>query len=357
MAAEPVAARSIAEALKIQFEEDSMTFRSTKPRRRMIVASLAVGVAALAGLVEPSLAQSAYPNKPIKMLVPFAPGGVSDGSARLVAEHLSRRLGQTVVVENRPGASGNVSGQALAQADPDGYTIALGYNGAMTINPFIMSKMPYDTVKDMAPIGKIGDYPSVITVNPGVEAKTLNELVALSKSQQGGLSYGTSGAGSVEHLIAVMLAQRTGANLVHIAYKGAGPAIADAIAGHIPMTLTSVAGGHQNVKAGKLKAIAVSGSVRSPALPDVPTFVESGLPGFVVNSWIGLVAPGKTPRPIIDKLNAELNASLSSPELRDRLAALGVNATPGTPEAFRDEIKRDLEMNGPIIKAAGIKSE
>ena len=305
----------------------------------------------------PALAQAAYPSKPIRLIVPFTPGGVSDGSARLVAEALTQRLGQTVVVENKPGASGIVSGQYVAQSAPDGYTLMLGYNGLMAINPYVIAKMPYDTVKDLMPVSKIGDYPSLLVANPAVKAGNWTDLLALSKATAGGLSYGTSGTGGTEHLIAVLLVQRTGANLTHIPYKGAGPAIADAIAGHIPLALTSVAGGQQHVKSGKLKPIAVSSAVRSSTLPDVPTFIESGIPKFVVNSWIGLIAPARTPRPVIDKINAELNAALATPELRERLSVLGINATPGTPESFRDEIRQDLDTYGPIVKAAGIKPE
>jgi len=323
---------------------------------RVLRVPMVVAAVALATWAAPSLAQTGYPNKPIKLVVPFPPGGVSDSSARLVAEHLGKRMGQQVVVENRPGASGNVSGQHVAQADPDGYTIMLGYNGLMTINPFVIATMPFDTVKDLAPVGKIGDYPSVLTVHPSVGVKNLEELIALSKTRPDGLSYGTSGPGSVEHLIAVMLSTRTGAKLTHIAYKGAGPAIADALAGHIPIALTSVAGGAPHIRSGKLIGIAVSSAKRTPALLDVPTMIEGGVPDFVVNSWIGLIAPGKTPRAIIDRLNTELNAALQTPELRDRLNALGINVTPETVETFRDEIKRDLEMNGPLIRAAGIKA-
>jgi len=312
--------------------------------------------AALAALSGQVIGQP-YPAKTVKMLVPFPPGGVSDASARLVADQLTKRLGQQIVVENRPGASGNISGQLLVQAEPDGYSIMLGYNGLMTINPHVFASMPFDTVKDLAPIGKIGDYPSVITVHPRFGVNSLMELVAFSKSRSEGISYGTSGPGSVEHLIAVLFTQRTGANLVHVPYKGAGPALADAMAGHIPMALTSVAGGHSHIKAGRLKGLAVSSVKRSSTLPDVPTFIEGGVSNFVVNSWIGLIAPGKTPRPIVDRLNAELNASLATQDLRERLNTLGIDVTPGTPASFADEVKRELEMNRVLVKAAGIKPQ
>jgi tripartite-type tricarboxylate transporter receptor subunit TctC len=233
----------------------------------------------------------------------------------------------------------------------------LAYNGLMTINPFVFTTMPFDTVKDLTPIGKIGDYPTIITVNPAVDVKTLQDLIALSKTKPTGLDYGTSGTGSNEHLIGTLIVQKSGANLVHVPYKGGGPAMADAMAGHIPIGMSSVAGGTQLVKSGKLKPIAVSSAERWPTLPDVPTVIESGVPGVVVMSWIGLVGPGKMPKAVVDRLNAELNAALATPELGEKLFALGVRVTPGTPDKFRDEIRSDLDRNGPTIKAAGIKVE
>lgn len=317
----------------------------------------AIAFSVLGALQPNAHSQPAYPVKPIHLSVPFPSGGVSDASARMVAEQLSKRLGQQVVVENRPGASGNVAGQYIAQAEPDGYTILLAYNGLVTINPFVFAKMAFDTVKDLAPIGKIGDYPSLIAVHPAVEAKTIRDLVALSKTRAAGLDFGTSGNGSNEHLIGTLLVQRAGARLVHVPYKGGGPALVDAIAGHIPISMSSVAGATPHVRAGKLRAIAVTSAERWPTLPDVPTIVESGIADVVVVSWIGLVGPGRMPKPIIDRLNEELNAALAGAELRDKIAGLGVRATPGTADAFRDEIRRDLERNGPIIRAARISVE
>jgi tripartite-type tricarboxylate transporter receptor subunit TctC len=327
-------------------------------RRRIQAAALfTLALPLLAAMAPLAQAQPAYPTRSIHMAVPFPPGGVSDSAARMVAEHLSRRLGQQVVVDNRPGATGNVSGQYVARAEPDGYTIMLAYNGLMTINPFVFTSMPFDTVKDFTPIGRIGDYPFIITVPPNSEIDSLQKLIEISKSKSGGLDYGTSGSGSNEHLIGALLVQRAGANLVHIPYKGGGPAMADAMAGHIPIGMASVASGTPHIKSGRLKGIAVSSAKRWPSLPDVPTIVESGVPDVVVMSWIGLVGPGNMPRAIVARLNAELNASLATPELRDKLFGLGVQASAGTPEDFRDEIKRDLERFGPIIKAAGIKVE
>ena len=314
--------------------------------------ALALVVAAFAPL-QHAQAQ-AYPARPVHMVVPFPPGGVSDAAARLVAEAMSKRLGQPVVVENRPGATGNVAGQHVAQSEPDGYTMMLAYNGILTINPFVFDKLPFDVTKDFEPIGKIGEYPFIMTVNPGVDAKSLADVIALSKTKAQGMDYGTSGIGSNEHLIATLIVEKTGAKLVHVPYKGGGPAMADAVAGHIPIGMASVAGGTGFVKSGKLRAIAVSSAQRWPSLPDVPTVAET-VPNVVVMSWIGLVGPAKIPRPIVERLNAELNASLNTQEMKDKMFALGVMVTPGTPEAFRDEVRKDYERFGPVIKAAGIR--
>ena len=330
-----------------------MTAQTT--RRRILAAALALIPAAV--IATDAVAQAPYPARPIHMAVPFPPGGVSDAAARLVAEALSKRLDQQVIVENRPGATGNVAGDYVAKSDPDGYNIMLAYNGILTINPFVFDKMPFDVTKDFTPIGKIGDYPFLLTVNPNVEAKNLPELIALSKKSGKGLDYGTSGNGSNEHLIATLIVQKTGANLVHVPYKGGGPAMADAMAGHIPIGMASVAGGAALVKAGKLRPIVVSSAERWPSMPDVPTVVESGVPDVVVMSWIGLVGPGKMPKAVVDKLNAALNASLDTPEMKEKMFALGVRVTPGPPEAFAAEIKKDYDRFGPLIKAAGIKVE
>ena len=316
---------------------------------------LAVAASCALQLVAPALAQDTFPSKPIRMAVPVPPGGVSDAAARLVAEAMSKRLGQPVIVENRPGATGNVAGAYVATSEPDGYTMMLAYNGILTINPFVYDKLPFDATKDFTPLGKIGEYPFIMTVNPNVEAKNLQELIALSKKSPKGLHYGTSGNGSNEHLIATLITQKTGANFVHVPYKGGGPAMADAMAGHIPIGMASVAGGTTLVKAGKLRPIVVSSAERWPSLPDVPTVVESGVPDVVVMSWIGLVGPAKIPRPVVTRLNAELNAVLGTQEMKDKMFALGVAVTPGTPEAFSTEIKRDYDRFGPLIKSAGIK--
>jgi tripartite-type tricarboxylate transporter receptor subunit TctC len=327
----------------------------TKKAVRALAAAL--GASAFIALPMPGLSQSAYPNKPIRLVVPFTPGGVTDTSGRLIAEQLSKRLGQQVIVDNRPGASGNIGTQQAALAAPDGYTLVLAFDGTMVINPHVFEKTPFDTLRDFAPIGKIGDALLILVAHPSVPAKTLLEVIELSKTQPGGLSYGTSGTGGTPHIAGELLKLRTGANLIHVPYKGGGQAMTDVLGASIPLVYTAVAGAQGHVKSGKLKAIAVSSGQRSKSLPDVPTFIEAGVPDFEINSWVGLLAPAKTPRAITDKLNAELNAALNDPEVREKLNVMGITATPGSAKKFGEEMQHDLARYGQVIKAAGIKAE
>ena len=320
----------------------------------MAVAAAATLLAGLAAWTPAALAQDAYPNKTIRLIVPFAPGGVTDTSGRLIAEALGKRLGQQIIVDNKPGASGNI-GTSLAKAAPaDGYTLVLGFDGTMVINPHVFPNTGFDTLKDFAPVGKIGDATLILVAHPSLQARTMAEVIALSKTQSGGLSFGTSGTGGTPHIAGELLKSRTGAQLVHIPYKGGGPAMTDLLGGTIPLVYTAVAGAHGHVKSGKLRAIAVSSVGRSPALPDVPTFIESGVPDFVVNSWVSLLAPAGTPQAIVAKLNTELNAALQDPAVRDKLRVLGIEPTPGSAAQFRDDMQADLTRYGAVIKAAGI---
>ncbi len=303
-----------------------------------------------------TMAQS-YPTKPIRLVVPFTPGGVTDTSGRFIAEQLSKRLGQQVVVDNKPGASGNIGTQMVATADPDGYTLLLGFDGTMVINPHVFPKVGFDTVKDFAPIGKIGDAVLILVAYTGLPAKSLKDVIAMSKTQSGGLSYGTSGTGGTPHIAGELLKDRTGANLVHIPYKGGGQAMTDVLGGNIPLVYTAIAGAIPHIKAGKLHPVAVSSAQRASSLPEVPTFIESGVPDFEINSWVGLLAPARTPKPIVDKLNAELNAVLSDPAVRERLTGMGIAAAPGSADKFAQEMQRDLTRYGGVVKSAGIKLE
>ena len=307
-------------------------------------------------LMGSAIAQS-YPSKPIRLVVPFTPGGVTDTSGRLIAEQLSKRLGQQVIVDNKPGASGNIGTQQVAAAEGDGYTLLLGFDGTLVINPHVFPKTGFDTLKDFAPIGKIGDAVLILVANPSFPAKNLKDLIALSKTQASGLSYGTSGTGGTPHIAGELLRQRTGANLVHVPYKGGGQALTDVLGGNIPLVYTAIAGAIPHVKSGKLLPIAVSSSKRASSLPDVATFIENGVSDFEASSWVALLAPAKTPRAIVTRLNTELNAVLNDPEVRERLNGMGITAAPGTPESFGAELSRDLSKYGPVVKAAGIKAE
>ena len=311
--------------------------------------------AALAATAMGAHAQDAFPNKPIRLVVPFTPGGVTDSSGRLIADFLGRRLGQQVIVDNKPGASGNIGTAQVVQAAPDGYTLLLAFDGTMVINPHVFAKVPFDTLKDFAPVGRIGSATLILVAHPDVPAKTLQDVIALSKTKP--LAYGTSGIGGTPHIAGEMLAQRTGAKLEHVPYKGGGQAMTDVMGGSIPLVYTAVAGAQGHVKSGKLKAIAVSGARRSGSLPDVPTFIESGIADFAVDSWVGLLAPAGTPAAVVAKLNTELNAVLNDPAVKERLAVLGIDPTPGTPEQFRQQMQKDLAAYGPIVKAANIKLE
>jgi tripartite-type tricarboxylate transporter receptor subunit TctC len=335
-----------------------MSRLNASPRRQWLKTLMNTSVTACLALgAGTAFAQSTYPSKPIRLVVPFATGGVTDTSGRLIAEQLSKRLGQQVIVDNKPGASGNIGTQMVASAEPDGYTLLLGFDGTLVINPHVFPKVGFDTAKDFAPIGKIGDAILIVVSHPGVTAKTLQQVIALSKTQSGGLSYGTSGTGGTPHIAGELLKQRTGANLTHIPYKGGGQAMTDLLGGTIPLVYTAVAGAISHVKAGKLHAVAVSSAQRALSMPDVPTFIESGVPDFDINSWVGLLAPAKTPRVIVDKLNTELNAVLNDPAVRERLNTLGITASPGGPEKFGRDMARDLSRYAAVVKAANIKAE
>ncbi|HWM42178.1 MAG TPA: tripartite tricarboxylate transporter substrate binding protein [Burkholderiales bacterium] len=301
-----------------------------------------------------ALAQD-YPAKPVRILVPFAPGGVADNSARVVAEPLSIRLGQQVIVENRPGASGNIGTQQAAQAAADGYTLLLGFDGTMVINPHVFAKIPFDTLGDFAPVTKLGDATLILVAHPSAGVRNLNELIEKSKSKP--FAYGTSGTGGTPHLAGELLKQRTGARLEHVPYKGGGPAVIDVLGGQIPLVFTAIASAQQYVRTGRLAAIGVPSAKRSAALPDVPTFQESGLAGFDVNSWVGIFAPAKTPPAVIARLHKELSAVLQAPFVRERYATLGIEPVGNTPEEFAAQVRADLARWEKVVKEANVKLE
>ncbi len=299
-------------------------------------------------------AQSDFPNKPIRLIIPFTPGGVTDTSGRYIAEQLSLKLKQQVIVENKPGASGNIGANLVASAESDGYTLLLGFDGTLVINPHVFDKLPFDPIKSFSPIGKIGDAVLILVSSTEFPGKSLADVVTISKKQANGLSYGTSGAGSTPHIAGELFKQKTGAVLQHVPYKGGGQALIDLMGNNIPLVYTAVAGALPHIKNGKIRAIAVSSVQRTSSLPDTPTFIEAGFKDFELSSWVGLLAPAKTPEAIISKLNAALNEVLSSATAKERLLGMGIAATPGSGEKFAEQIRLDLARFGPVVKSSGI---
>jgi len=307
----------------------------------------------LLSLILSSAAAQEWPQKPLRLIVPFAPAGVTDNAARVIAEPLSARLGQQVVIENRGGAGGNIGTAAVAQAEPDGYTLLLGYDGTLVINPHVYAKVGFDTLNDFAPITKLGDATLILVAHPSAGVRNLKDLIEAAKTKP--FAYGTSGTGNTTHLVAELLKQRTGARLEHVPYKGGGPAITDVVGGQIPLVFTAIATAQQYVKTNRLIGVAVPSAKRSNALPDVQTFQEAGLAGFDVSSWVGILVPAKTPRPIVEKLHRELVASLKTPFVRERYATLGIEPVGGTPAEFGEEMKADLARWAEVVKAANIR--
>jgi tripartite-type tricarboxylate transporter receptor subunit TctC len=308
-------------------------------------------------LFSSSLMAQEWPSRQIRIIVPFAPGGIADTSSRTIADKLGARLGQPVLVENRAGASGNIGSEMVAKSAPDGYTLLLGYDGTLVVNPHVYAKVPFDTLRDFQAVTKLGDSPVIIVAHPSVPANNLRELIALSKAKPGTLSYGTAGTGSTPHLVGEMLNQRVGTDFQHVPYKGGGQAMGDVVGGQIPLVMTAIATSQQFLKSGRVKGLGLSSSVRSPAVPEVPTFIESGLEGMVVNTWVGILAPAKTPRPIVDRLQREIAAVLKEPDVRERYAVLGIDPVGNTPDEYGAQIRADLALWGPIVKRAGIRIE
>lgn len=314
--------------------------------------ALALGVIAHA----PTFAQ-AFPSRPVTLVVPFPPGGGTDTGGRVIAEQLSRRWGQPVLVDNRGGAAGQIGADMVAKAKPDGYTLLLGNIGTQAINPSLYPKLPYDAATAFAPVSLVAELPLAMMVNPSVPAKTPGEFIALAKSRPGQLTYSSSGAGGAPHLAAEMFKDQTGTFVLHVPYRGGGPAIADLLAGHVQLSFMTVLEASGNIKAGKLRALAVTGDKRVPALPDVPTLSESVLPGFNAISWIGLLAPAGTPKEVVDKIAADVRAVLADEAVQARFAALGGVPRATTPQAFGKLISDDRQRYAQIIRSRNISVE
>jgi len=314
--------------------------------------------AALAALLpaQQSMAQS-WPERPITLVVAFAPGGSTSIVARAVSDKMSEALGQKIIIDNRAGAGGTIGTKAVATSAPDGYTIALGYTGTLAIGPTLYTNAGYDPRKDFAPIGMIGNAPNSLVVNPSFPAKTVAELIAYAKANPEKVSFGSAGVGTASHVSGEYFATAAGIKLVHIPYKGTGPALTDLIGGHIPMAFAPIPATHSQISSGTLRALAVTSAERASLLPNVPTIAESGLAGFDASLYYGLVAPAGTPRPIIDKLNAALRAALASDDVKKRLVDDGTGVTPSTPEEYAAFIDKDEIKWSKIVKASGAKGE
>jgi tripartite-type tricarboxylate transporter receptor subunit TctC len=319
-----------------------------------VIALLCLGVAAHS----PAAAQpTAYPTKPIRLVVPFTPGGSTDILARAIGQELTKAWGQSVIVDNVPGAGGAIGADKVAKAAPDGYTLLMGHIGTLAVNPSLYPKLPYNPVKDFAPVAWVARVPNVLVVHPSVAAKNVQELVALAKAKPGQLNYGSGGNGSAANLATEYFKLQTGVAMVHIPYKGTAPAVTDLIGGQIQVLFTGAPAVIGHVKSGQLRALAVSSPKRLDALPELPTVAESGYKDFEADQWYGVVAPAGTPREIINKLNQQINIALNAPELKARLASEGAVATPGTPEAFAQLIVREIARWKPVITSGRVKAD
>lgn len=324
-----------------------------KPSLKRTLQTL-IAVASLTGAA--AFAQ-AYPNKTIRMVVPFPPGGGNDIIARLVAEKLTTRLGQTVIIENKAGANGIVGLTAVMQAAPDGYTLGIAAAGPMAVNPSLYDKLPYHPVKDFMPITNMVIYPLLLVTHPSVPAKTMAELLALARAKPGTLFFASPGSGNSGHLAGELLNSLAKVNTVHVPYKGQGPATADLLAGQVQMLYSSIPSVLPMVREGRLNAIAIGSAKRLASLPNVPTIAESGVPGYEAYSWIGIVAPLKTPPDIITKLNREIVAILQQKDVEDDLLRQGAVPVGDTPEHFGQYIKDEMAKWGAVVKSANIKAD
>jgi tripartite-type tricarboxylate transporter receptor subunit TctC len=321
------------------------------------IAALALAAVAALAMGAAGAAQPDFPSKPVRFIVPFAPGGSTDTLARTLSVKLTDSLGQQVVVDNRPGANGNIGMEIVARANPDGYTIVLGYISNLGTGPSLYKKLPYDPVKDYAPVTQIASAPNIVVLHPSVPAKSFREFIAYAKANPGKVSYATAGVGSIGHLSGVLLDQLAGIDMVHVPYKGSGQAVNDILGGHVQMMISGMSSVIQHVKSGRLRPIAMTSLERSPAAPDVPTIAEQGFPGFEGTAWYGVLAPAGTPPPVVNRLNADILKALKQPDVRERLGAVGFDIVGGTPEQFGAYIKTEIAKWAKVVKAAGIKPE
>jgi tripartite-type tricarboxylate transporter receptor subunit TctC len=306
-----------------------------------------------------ALAQSPapYPAKPIRLVVPFTPGGSTDILARAIGLELTKAWGQSVIIDNVPGAGGSIGADKVAKSPADGYTLLMGHIGTLAVNPSLYPNLPYDPVKSFSPVAWVARVPNVLVVHPSVKANTVQELVALAKSRPGQLNYGSGGNGSAANLATEYFKMQTGTSLLHIPYRGTAPAVTDLVGGQIQVLFTGAPAVIGQIKSGQVRALAVSSPKRVDALPDLPTVAETGYKGFEADQWYGVVAPAGTPKDIVAKLNSQINQALNSAELKTRLNSEGAIATPSTPEVFASLIQAEIARWKPVIQSGRVKAD
>jgi tripartite-type tricarboxylate transporter receptor subunit TctC len=332
-----------------------MSIRPTM-RRAVLAASLPALIAGLGSVSTLAQAQ-AWPTRTLRFIVPFAPGGGNDTVARAIAAQISGPLGQQVVVDNRPGAGGVIGAEAAARAPANGYTLFLGGVGSHAVNPSLMPNLPYDAVKDFAPVSLIASAPSVVVVANSVNVRNIAELTALLKANPGKYNYATNGNGSSSHLATLLYESLAGVKMVHVPYKGFAPALTDILGGQIQVMFNSIVALVPQIKAGKVRALAVSSRSRSPLMPDLPTLAEAGVTGYEAGSWYGILVPAATPRLVVQLLNAEVVRAVKTAEVRERLAGEGAEPIGSTPEEFAAHIKAEMTRLGKVIREANLKAE
>ena len=298
-----------------------------------------------------------YPTKPVRMLVGFAPGGGTDTTARTIAQPLSEALGQQVVVDNRPGAAGNIATDIASKSPPDGYTVLMGTIAALAINPSLYKSLPFDPVRDFEPVTLAVSSTNVLAVHPSVPAKNVRELIALAKAQPGKLSYGSSGVGGAGHLAGVLFDSLAGTRMVHIPYKGGAPAMIALIGGEVQLVFATAETAVPQIKSGKIRALGVTMAKRTALLPDLPTIAEGGLAGYEANNWYGILLPAKTPRAIVERLHRETVKVLNTPAIKEQLFRQGLDASPSTPQEFSAYIKSEMAKWSKVVRASGAKAE
>jgi tripartite-type tricarboxylate transporter receptor subunit TctC len=319
--------------------------------------SIALGLLIAAGTAHAQSADAALPDRPIRIVVPFPAGSSTDIIARIIGQKLSGRLGQQIVVENRAGASGNIGADAIAKAAPDGTTIGIATASTHAVAVSLGTHLPYDPIKDFAPVAMIGSQPYVLVLYPGLPARNLTELVALAKAKPGTLTYGSAGVASLAHLATALFANMAGVNMLHVPYKSSSQSMTDMITGRLDMQFATIAPSLPNIRAGQLRALVTSGRTRATVLPDVPTVAESGIAGYEAALWISFVAPPATPPAIIARLNREVNEILSSAEGKEALVAQGMEPEPGPSAALTERIRADIEKWRGVVAKAGIRPE